>query len=164
MEDYTLFEYIPTEILQAILERMAMSSLKEIEKVVPSLASHVAEVRRRRLGNSSSIAVLEAVYIELESAGRSDLYLPYIRNRPILQTRELGMLLLKLGSYYLPHTARYVCQHSDLKYWRSTSFDSDVDDEWIRNVIKLDITDKTLQKVLGQERYCRMYPDIRVRR
>lgn len=50
-----------------------MASYREIEKAVPSLATKVAEVRQRRLGNGSA-AILEPVYIELESVNQREVY------------------------------------------------------------------------------------------
>lgn len=156
-DNYTLFEYIPIEILQTMLERMAMASYREIEKAVPLLATKVAEVRQRRLGNSSSVAILEPVYIELESIGKRELYIPFIRNRPILESREIYVLVENLDAYYLPHTAKYVCQHSDAKGWRGINLSRDANDEWVRNVVKLDLTEKELEYVIGRERYEAMY-------
>lgn len=134
-----------------------MASYREIEKTVPSLATKVAEVRQRRLGNGSSVAILEPVYIELESVNQREVYIPFIRNRAVLESREIGMLLAALDTYYLPHTAKYVCQHSNVKGWENSHLSAGADDEWLRNIIKLGLTEKELRSVIGQTRYEVMY-------
>lgn len=119
-EDYTLFELIPAELIDGVLDRTPMVSFRELEKAVPSIALRIATIRQRRLGNSDSVDVLEPIYIELESiVGRRDYYLLYIRGRRVLETRDLLALARQIGNYHLPHLAKHICGRTGIVAWNN---------------------------------------------
>lgn len=90
----------------SLLYSIPPTSYASLRSTTPAIRSVVDAVLDDRVGSDD--ALLESVYLELNTHGYADVYHAYLRKRPLLSSREYSGILGRVGHLDLPSTANYI--------------------------------------------------------